>query len=83
MATLEEEKAIRDSLQTQLDQLTKIDPNSLVRADELGQVLSFREGLPYFQRVLRLFRDLAQANLDTVPCGQLRQLDQAARGANS
>ena len=83
MATLEEESAIRDSLQTQLDQLTKIDPNSLVRTDELGQALSFREGLPYFQRVLRLFRDLAQANLDTVSYEQLSGLDQVARGANS
>ena len=83
MATLEEEKVRRDTLQSQLEQLTKIDPESLVRGDELGQVLSFREGLPYFQRVLRLFSDLAQANLDTVPHRDLERLSQAAEDANS
>ena len=83
MATLEEEKARRDALQIQLEQLTKIDPESLVRGDELGQALSFREGLPYFRRVLRLFSDLAQANLDTVPYTHLEQLSQAAEQANS
>ena len=83
MATIEEEKARRDALQIQLEQLTKIDPESLVRGDELGQALSFREGLPYFRRVLRLFSDLAQANLDTVPYTHLVQLSQAAEQANS
>ena len=82
MATLEEEKAQRDALQTQLEKLTKIDPDSLVRVGEFGQALSFEKGLPYFQRVLRLFRDLAEANLDTVPHQHLHRLTQAAEQAN-
>ena len=82
MATLEEEKAQRDALQTQLEKLTKVNPDSLVRVGEFGQALSFEKGLPYFQRVLRLFCDLAQANLDTVPYQHLHRLTQAAEQAN-
>ena len=82
MATLEEEKAEHDSLRTQLKQLTEIDADSLVRADELGQALSFEKGLPYFQRVLRLFRDLAESNLDTLPFQQLQNLKNTATEAN-
>ena len=83
MATFEQEKAERDSLRTQLGQLTEVDANSLVRSDELGQALSFEKGLPYFQRVLRLFRDLEESNLDTLPFEQLQQLTNAATEANS
>ena len=35
MATFEQEKEYRDSLGTQLEQLTAIDADSLVRVDEL------------------------------------------------
>ena len=83
MATIEQETAHRESLYAQLGHLTSIDENSLVRADELGQVLSFREGLPYFRRVLRLFRDLAEANLDTLPSSQLHSLTNIAQQANN
>lgn len=82
MATFEQEKEHRDSLRTQLGQLKAIKADSLVRADELGQDLSFQEGLPYFQRVLRLFRELAEANLNTLPSEQLRTLTDAAQEAN-
>ena len=82
MATFEQEKEYRDSLGTQLEQLTAIDTDSLVRVDELGKALSFQEGLPYFQRVLRLFRELAETNLDTLPSQKLHALTNAAQQAN-
>ena len=82
MATLEEEREQGAELQIQLNQLKAIDSNSLVRAAELGKALSFLQGKPYFQRVLQLFRDLEQTNLDTVPYGQLHDLTQSAQEAN-
>ena len=73
---------LRKHLRIQLKQLTEIDADSLVRADELGQALSFEKGLPYFQRVLRLFRDLAESNFDTLPFQQLQNLKNTATEAN-
>ena len=83
MATFEEEKQQRDLLRTQLDQLTAIDADSLDRVNELGQALSFRQGQPYFQRALRLFRDLGEANLDELPFQTLKALMIVSRAANT
>ena len=83
MATLEQEKEYRASLRTELEQLTAIEADSLVRADELGQTLSFQEGLPYFQQALGLFRELAEADLDTLPFQRLQELAIVAEHANS
>ena len=82
MATLEVEKQHRDLLRTQLKQLAAIDADSLHRVDQLGQDLSFREGRPYFQRALRLFRDLGESNLDPLPTQQLKALANVAKKAN-
>lgn len=81
MATLEQEETQRQSLAKILAELAVIKPDDLVREDVLGRDLGFASGLPYFQRTLRLFRDLAEANLDTVPFTRLQQLARVAEGA--
>lgn len=83
MATFEEEMQHRDLLRTQLDQLTAINADSLDRVDELGKVLSFKQGQPYFQRALRLFRDLGEANLDELPSQTLQTLVNVVQEANT
>ena len=83
MATREQYEEYRASLRTQLEQLTAIEADSLVRADELGQTLSFQEGLPYFQQALGLFRELAEADLDTLSFQRLQELAAVAEHANS
>ena len=82
MSTLAEEKRLHNHLRTQLDQLKAIDAGTLDRVDVLGQQLSFHEGQPYFQRTLRLFRELAATNLDGLPWQNLQSLAQAAERAN-
>lgn len=64
MATLEEQEKERKRLDTALAQLAQISPESLVRADALGGELSFEKGPPFFQRTLRVFRDLQACSLD-------------------
>lgn len=81
MATLEEEKEKRQELGKVLAELVQVKPEDLVRESELGRELNFDAGLPYFTRTLRLFTDLAQSNLDTIPFQRLNQLTNAARQA--
>lgn len=80
MATIEQEQQQRATLQSVLETLASIDPAELVRAD-LGKGLDFSSGVIYFSRTLRLFRDLYEANLDTVPYARLVQLTQVAQQA--
>src|SRR6266850_1692205 len=81
MATQEQEESQRQALKAVLDKLNAIEPQKLVRADELGKELSFEPGLPIFQRSLGLFRDLLQYSLDNVPFETLQQLTTYAQQA--
>lgn len=81
MATFEQESEERQRLSTTLSTLAGIEPQSLVGEDVLGRDLNFSSGLPYFQRTLRLFKDLSESNLDTVPFQNLQQLNTHAEQA--
>lgn len=83
MATLEQENEKRQELGKVLADLAEIKPEDLVRDDDLGRELNFAAGQPYFTRTLRLFRDLRESNLDTVPFNALNQLTNIARQALS
>ena len=78
----EPEKSARDALRSELGKLNSLDANELVRADELGQDSDFQDGLPYFQRSLRLFRDLSEVNLDMLSNHSLQSLLRAAQEAS-
>jgi len=81
MATLDEEQQQRSELRSVLDQLVAIEPESLVRTEELGRDLNFEAGLPVFRRTLGLFQDLSGSNLDEVPFETLQQLTGLAKRA--
>jgi hypothetical protein len=81
VATFEQETQERQRLSTALSALASIEPQSLVREEVLGRDLNFLGGLPYFQRTLRLFKDLAESNLDNVPHQNLQQLATLAEQA--
>jgi hypothetical protein len=66
-ATLNGEKEIRERLSTNLDKLSKIRPTDLIREDALGPQLSFRAGIPFFERTLTLYRQIANTNLSRTP----------------
>ena len=62
MATLEQEIQMKETLAKNLEALTSISIGSLIRREELGASLNFEEGKPYFERVLKLFSDIKNAN---------------------
>jgi len=66
-----------------LDELAKIEGPALVRTNELGTSLDFRDGLPTFERTLQLFRTLRDSALDNVPLPVLQQLTGAANTVKS
>ena len=78
----ESEKSVRDALRSELGKLNSLDANELVRADELGPDSDFQDALPYFQRILRLFRDLSEVNLDMLSIRSLQSLLGAAQEAS-
>lgn len=78
MATIEQQQDMLHQVRQILAGLGQIKPESLVRAAELGQDLSFEAGLPVFQRTLNLFESLAECNLESVPFESLNQILQHA-----
>ena len=60
-------KETRDRLRTCLDKLGKIRSTDLIREDALGPQLSFRAGIPFFERTLTLYRQIANTNFSRVP----------------
>jgi hypothetical protein len=66
-AILDEAKEIRQRLSTNLDKLSKLRSTDLIREDTLGPQLSFRAGIPFFERTLTLYRQIAHTNLSRTP----------------
>jgi hypothetical protein len=79
MATLEDERTLREDLFKFLEQLTEIDISSLVRKEELGTQMNFESGLPFFERTLRLYRELSRVDLSTCSYQSLSTLRDRAR----
>jgi hypothetical protein len=65
------ERNERSRLRVSLKQLDQIKPATLAREDLQALNLSFRAGLPYFERTLGLFRGLGRGNLAKVPSAYL------------
>ncbi len=74
MATVEQERAEHEALRKLLEELAGTKPDQLIRTDELGSSLNFKPGLPFFERMLWLFRTLSESNLDNVPYTVLNKL---------
>lgn len=66
------EHSERSRLKVGLRKLDQIKPAALVREDLEPRNLSFRGGLPYFERTLGLFRGLRKGNLTKVPSAYAR-----------
>ena len=78
MATPEQEKTERQRLDDTLRKLNEITPESLIRREVLGQALSFESGVPFFERILKLFRDLANCSLDGASYSAIKELADVA-----
>lgn len=78
MPTLEQDKAIRDALKTALKSLYAVTPKSLAREAELGTTLSFAEAIPYFERIINLFKQLEPIQWDEVSYGAIQAVLNAA-----
>src|SRR6266566_2417345 len=78
MATLQEEHAQRQNLRTILAQIDLLKPDNFRRSD-LTRELNFDDGLPFFERTWRLFRDLATLDLERASYSLLIRLNQVAQ----
>jgi len=65
------ERSARTRVKASLKELDKLSPATLARDDLQERNLSFRAGLPYFERTLALFRGLGRGNLYKVPSAYL------------
>lgn len=71
----------QENLREALTKLSATEAEDLARTSELGTSLDFGAGIPVFARTLRLFQDLAEANLDNIPASVLDQLRQTTEQA--
>jgi hypothetical protein len=78
---LEQEKNARQGLESSLQALASVTPESLVRTEQLGRALDFSQGTEVFARTLGLFKSLEASSLDNVPHNTLTQLTQFAKEA--
>ncbi len=65
------ERSDRARLKASLKKLERLKPAVLAREDLQPRNLSFRSGLPYFERTLGLFRGLGKGKLAKVPLAYL------------
>ncbi len=70
----EEEAKAKESLSNTLHNLAALNPEMLIRTQELGIEMDFREGEAIFNRTLQLFRDLQQVRLDGIPLETINAL---------
>jgi hypothetical protein len=66
------ERTERSRLKASLKQLHALKPADPVREDLQHRNLSFRSGLPYFERTLGLFRGLGHGKLAKVPSAYIK-----------
>jgi hypothetical protein len=83
MATFEDEYRIKETLRNKLIGLSKFSANDFVRTEDLGKELNFETGVPIFERILKLFNELLQANLDDIPYNTLTAINSHAENAFS
>jgi len=82
MATIEQERQSRESLQQVLGGLSDFTSSGLARA-ELPADLSFESGVVYFDRIIRLFKGLHDSDLADIPYNTLQALASNATAALS
>lgn len=83
MATPEQEREAKERLDTALESVAATDPEALIRSEELGSSFDFRDGVPYFRRVIDLFSELRSVSLDFASHTELTRLADVASQANS
>ena len=73
-------RQMHERLSAALAELRQVKPSDFSREDELGRDLSFRVGLPYFDRTLELFHRLSRCDLGQASLADVANLtDDAAR----
>ena len=73
-------RQMHERLSAALAELGQVKPSDFSREDELGRDLSFRVGLPYFDRTLELFHRLSRCDLGQASLADVAKLtDDAAR----
>lgn len=81
MADPNQESSARDVAVNLLKTLFGVEPASLIQTERLGRDLDFRDGVPYFERILGLFSPLRECNLDVLPLASLNRVSTAVSQA--
>jgi len=74
----EQEETAMEKLRESLNKLNQIRAEDLSRTKEIGTAFSFEQGIPVFERTLKLFRDFSECNFDNFPLRLLDSLKQSA-----
>lgn len=76
-----EEAPVRNEAFQVLTGLSELEPETLVREQELGTVFNFSQGLPYFRRLLRFYRRVGEVPLDELPFNKVTEVANHAKQA--
>lgn len=57
-----------------LDELSKIDPNTLARKDDLSKDINFSEAVPHFQNMLDIIKQLSDRDIERLSTNQLDKI---------
>lgn len=69
-----EEIDLRDEAATSLDRMQTFDADSLVREEDLGRALNFKDAVAPAERLIELYRRLSPAALEDFPTDKLTQI---------
>ena len=74
MASFEARQQSLEKVRGLLDEISKIDPKTLSRVDELSRSINFSEAVPYFQEMIDIVRQLADRDIKRLTSNQLNQI---------
>lgn len=77
MATIEQSNDAKVKLDIVLKRFSELDPESLQRTD-LGEKLSFKAGMPFFNRAIDLYRALLDCDIKILSCSKMVAITTAA-----
>lgn len=82
MPTIEDEKRTREALKKLTNDIINIQIDQLVQRDRLGNELNFEEAIPYFERIINLFKKLESSSIEHLPFSILQSFINSANEAS-
>ena len=83
MATPEQRIEKIEEAKKLLEELSGIKPTSLARTEELSRDINFSEGVPFFEEILDIVKQLNQRSIDRLALNQITQIVTACTNLNN